>query len=91
VQIYLEKPCGVLGNPARVLAGFAKTKSLAPQEREEVQIIVPKTALASYDDRGVTGFCSAYVTEAGTYRFYLGRHLQNSFVKRRRRWFRFPS
>lgn len=78
VQIYLEKPCGVLGNPARVLAGFAKTKSLAPQEREEVQIIVPKTALASYDDRGVTGFCSAYVTEAGTYRFYLGTDVRQA-------------
>lgn len=75
-QIYLEKPCGALGNPARVLAGFAKTKVLAPNESETVQITVPKTALASYDDSGVTGFRSAYVTEAGTYRFYLGTNVR---------------
>lgn len=72
VQIYLQKPCGKLGNPARVLAGFAKTKTLAPNASEELQITVPKISLASYDDSGITGFRSAYVTEAGTYRFYLG-------------------
>ncbi len=78
VQIYLEKPCGVLGNPARALAGFAKTKVLAPNARETLRITVPKTALASYDDRGVTGFCSAYVTEAGTYRVYLGTDVRQA-------------
>lgn len=78
LQIYLEKPCGKLGNPARILAGFAKTEALAPNESEAVQIVVPKTALASYDDSGVTGFCSAYVTEAGTYRFYLGTDVRKA-------------
>lgn len=78
VQIYLQKPCGKLGNPARVLAGFAKTKTLAPNASEELQITVPKTALASYDDSGVTGFCSAYVTEAGTYHFYLGTDVRKA-------------
>lgn len=78
LQIYLEKPCGKLGNPARILAGFAKTEALAPNESETVQIVVPKTALASYDDSGVTGFCSAYVTEAGTYRFYLGTDVRKA-------------
>lgn len=78
VQIYLQKPCGKLGNPARVLAGFAKTKMLAPNASEELQITVPKTALASYDDSGVTGFRSAYVTEAGTYHFYLGTDVRKA-------------
>lgn len=78
VQIYLEKPCGKLGNPARVLAGFAKTKTLAPNASEKLQITVPKTVLTSYDDSGVTGFCSAYVTEAGTYRFYLGTDVRKA-------------
>lgn len=72
IGIYLEKPCGALGNPARVLVGFAKTQTLAPNESETLQITVSKTALSSYDDCGVTGFPSAYVTEAGTYRFYFG-------------------
>lgn len=78
VQIYLEKPCGKLGNPARVLAGFAKTKTLAPNASEKLQITVPKTVLTSYDDSGVTGFCSAYVTEAGTYHFYLGTDVRGA-------------
>lgn len=78
VQIYLQKPCGKLGNPARVLAGFAKTKTLAPNASEELQITVPKTSLASYDDSGVTGFRSAYVTEAGTYHFYLGTDVRGA-------------
>lgn len=78
VQVYLEKPCGALGNPARILVGFAKTKSLAPNESEDLEITVPKALLASYDDSGVTGFCSAYVTEAGIYRFYLGTDVRKA-------------
>ena len=31
-QVYLEKPCAKLGNPSRVLAAFAKTKTLNPGE-----------------------------------------------------------
>lgn len=78
VQVYLEKPCGALGNPARILAGFAKTKSLAPNESEDLEITVPKALLASYDDSGVTGYRSAYVTEAGTYCFYLGTDVRQA-------------
>ncbi len=78
VQLYLEKPCGLLGNPARILAGFAKTKTLAPGEGEVLTISVPKTALSSYDDSGITGFYSAYVTEAGEYRFYLGTDVRQT-------------
>ncbi len=72
VQVYLEKPCGKLGNPSRVLVGFAKTDLLAPQAEQTVTVAVPKSLLSSYDDSGVTGHKSAYVCEAGTYRFYLG-------------------
>lgn len=72
VLVYLEKPCGKLGNPARALVGFAKTRVLAPNESQTLTITVPRTALSSYDDSGVTGHKSAYVCEAGAYRFYLG-------------------
>lgn len=72
VQIYLQKPNGSLGNPARVLAGFVKTGLLAPSAETTLTVRVPKTALSSYDDSGATGHKSAYVCEAGTYRFFLG-------------------
>ena len=72
VAVYLEKPCGALGTPARELAGFAKTKALAPQACETLTVTVPRRALSSYDDSGVTGHKSAYVTEKGDYVFYLG-------------------
>ena len=72
VQVYLEKPCGKLGNPARELVGFTKTRVLAPNESQTLTVTVPRAALSSYDDSGATGHKSAYVCEAGTYRFYLG-------------------
>lgn len=72
LEVYLEKPCGVLGNPARVLVGFAKTKTLAPGESETLTVTVPRNLLVSFDDSGRTGHKSAYVCEAGDYVFYLG-------------------
>jgi beta-glucosidase len=72
VQLYVEAPQGKLGKPARSLAGFGKTRMLAPNESELVRIVVPLEVLASYDDSGVTGHKSCYVLEAGRYDFYLG-------------------
>ena len=42
VQVYVKAPQGKLGNPARKLIGFAKTRELAPGEKEELVIIIPK-------------------------------------------------
>lgn len=78
VQLYLEKPCGSLGNPTRSLVGFIKTKELEPGAAENVEIIVPFDALASYDSAGAAGHRSAYVTEAGNYRFYLGKNVRDA-------------
>jgi beta-glucosidase len=72
VQVYLEKPQGLLGNPARVLVGFAKTRMLNPGESEELTITFPAYYMASFDDAGVTGHKSAYVLESGQYTFYVG-------------------
>ena len=69
VQVYVKAPQGKLGNPARKLIGFAKTRELAPGEKEELVIIIPKYDMASYDDSGVTGHKSCYVLEEGTYEF----------------------
>lgn len=78
VQVYLEKPCGRLGNPSRSLAGFAKTGTLAPGEREAVTVRVPMEALASYDSSGCTGYRSAYVMEPGAYSFYIGGNVRDA-------------
>ena len=72
VQVYLKKPNGVLGNPARILGGFAKTKPLAPGKQQTLEIFVPRERLSSYDESGETGYPHAYVIEAGEYEFFLG-------------------
>ena len=78
IQVYVEKPCGVLGNPYRELAGFGKTKTLLPGEEETLTIDVTMRSLASYDESGKTGFKSAYVIEKGTYGFALGEDVRSA-------------
>lgn len=78
VQIYVSAPQGKLGKPAKVLAGYQKTKLLAPGESQEMTIDVPITGLASYDDSGVTGHKSCYVLEAGEYQFFAGNSVRNT-------------
>ncbi|PXW90956.1 beta-glucosidase [Streptohalobacillus salinus] len=72
VQLYAEAPQGLLGKPKRSLIGFEKTNQLEPGESEEVQIHVPLSRLASYDDAGLTGHRSSYVLEAGHYHIFVG-------------------
>lgn len=78
VQVYLEKPCGILGNPSRILAGFAKTAELKPNEEEKLSVFVPMERLSSYDDGGKTGCKSAYVIEKGEYIFYIGSDVRST-------------
>ena len=72
VLLYVQKPCGKLGNPARELAAFAKTGLLRPGESENLMLTVSREQLASFDDAGVTGHRNSYVIQAGTYSFFLG-------------------
>jgi len=76
VCIYLEKPCAALGNPARVLAAFAKTETLAPGGSQIIQLSVSKDILSSYDSNGTAGHKSCYVTESGDYSFYIGGNVR---------------
>ena len=71
IQIYLSAPQGQLGKPALSLVGFGKTKELAQSEKDNVEIIIPLTALASYDDVGAVKK-SAYVLEKGEYSLFVG-------------------
>ncbi|MDD3338685.1 MAG: glycoside hydrolase family 3 C-terminal domain-containing protein [Lachnospiraceae bacterium] len=78
VQVYVELPQGKLGQPARILGAFGKTKELLPGESEVMTLSVPLREMASYDDRGCTGHRSAYVLESGTCRFYIGANVRDA-------------
>lgn len=77
VQVYYEAPQGKLGQPAKALATFGKTKILEPGESQRLTVSFPVHSMASYDDSGVTGHPSAYVLEAGTYHLYVGNSVRN--------------
>lgn len=77
VQVYAEKPQGKLGKPARELVAFAKTKKLSAGETQRLAMTFTKYQLSSYDDLGkVTK--SAYVLEAGDYRFHVGTSVRDT-------------
>ncbi|MNI02869.1 Thermostable beta-glucosidase B [compost metagenome] len=77
IQVYYEAPQGKLGQPAKALAAFGKTKELQPGESQRLTVSFPVHSMASYDDGGVTGYPSAYVLEAGMYHFYVGNSVRN--------------
>ncbi len=77
LQVYCQAPQGLLGKAERVLTGFAKTQELAPGESERLTISFPIYAFASYDDLGLVQ-PSAYLLEAGDYRFFLGGDVRNA-------------
>ena len=71
VQVYFSAPQGRLGKPARQLAGWQKTRKLRPGEAQQVVVRFPIAQMASYDDLGKVQK-SAWVLEAGEYRFFVG-------------------
>ncbi len=75
VQIYLNPPQGKLGKATRNLVGFVKTSEIAPNQTQDIEILIPCSRLVSYDDSGITGNKSAYVLEAGTYELYVGNNV----------------
>ena len=77
LQVYASAPQGKLGKAAKVLVGFAKTKLLAPGEKQELAVTFAPYDFASYDDKGLV--CrSAYVLEKGTYTFYAGDNVRSA-------------
>jgi beta-glucosidase len=78
VQVYVSKSQGVLGNPARELVAFGKTKELAPQESQEMEFVITNYQLSSFDDSGVTSHKNAYVMQAGIYEFYVGDNVRSA-------------
>ncbi len=77
VQVYYSAPSGRLSKPKLELAGYRKTRMLAPGETEEVIIRFPLSQMASYDDLGKVAR-SAWVLEAGEYRFHIGTSVRDT-------------
>ena len=78
VQLYLNKPCGKLGNPKRELVSFAKTELIEPNDSQKVTMSVDMYQLTSYDDCGSTNNASSYVTQKGEYDFYVGKNVRDT-------------
>ncbi len=78
VLLFVQKPQGNLGNPARELVAFGKTRELAPGESQTLSLTVTRYQLSSFDDSGVTGHPNCYVLLAGTYRFYCGGNVREA-------------
>ncbi len=76
VQCYFSAPQGMLGKSKISLAGFKKTKLLAPGETEKIVIEFNVSDMASYDDLGKLQM-SAYLLEQGEYVFFVGNNCRN--------------
>ncbi|MBE6543557.1 MAG: carbohydrate-binding protein [Ruminococcaceae bacterium] len=80
VQVYYSAPQGELGNPARELAAYAKTKLLAPGESETVVMSFAVSDMADYDDVGHVAK-AAYVLLKGDYKFFVGNSVKDASLK----------
>lgn len=72
-EVYVSCPQSGMPKEYRRLAGFAKTRLLAPGENQDLTITFPLYQLASYhEDR------SAWILEAGTYGIWVGNSLESA-------------
>ncbi len=76
VFLFAEKPSGALGNPARELQDFGKTRLLAPGESQELTLRTDCYRLSSFDEGGDTGHKNCYVLLQGDYRLYVGENVR---------------
>ena len=76
VQVYVAKPQGKLGKPAKELVAFEKTRELLSGESQIMTLTWSINDMASYDDLGKIQK-SAYVLEAGSYDIYVGTSVRD--------------
>ena len=77
VQLYIGAPCGKLGKPLKVLAGFKKTGLITGGKSEIIEIQAPFNNFSSYDDAGITGHKSCFILEKGIYKVFAGTDVKN--------------
>ena len=75
VQVYISRPDPAGAQPVWLLDCFARTKLLAPGERETVQLRFPVTELASYRESAC-----AFALEEGYYDIRVGFHARGTYV-----------
>ena len=73
VEVYVSAPAGTLDKEYQTLAGFAKTKELAPGEEEMVTVSFDMCAVSSYRESD-----ASYVLEAGEYILRIGNSSRNT-------------
>lgn len=73
VQVYVSLPEGKLDQPYQMLAGYAKTNSILPNNEETVTVNIDMADLASYDEAS-----ESYILEAGEYIFRVGNSSINT-------------
>ena len=73
VQVYYSAPDGIMEKPTQELAGFAKTRLLAPGEKDVVTITFATTDMASFD-----AYDAAWVMEEGEYTIRVGNSSRNT-------------
>ena len=78
VQAYLSLPQGSLGNPAKILCGFAKTDEIEPSSSQTVTVEFDIADFAPYDDSGATDFKYSFVLEQGEYKIYAGDSIRSA-------------
>ena len=74
-QLYVSAPVGNLQKEYQSLAAFAKTNTLNPAEREELELSFDLKNLASYREAD-----GCFVLEAGDYLLRLGNSSRNTMV-----------
>lgn len=72
VQIYMSCPQGRLVKEYKRLSGYAKTRSLAPGESQQLTISFPAYQLASYDTE-----LPGWILEKGSYGVWIGSSAGN--------------
>lgn len=78
IQLYYGAPQGKLGKPIKELGAFAKTNLLPPGASQTINLSLPISNMASFDDSGITGNPFAYVLEEGDYTIYIGTDVSSA-------------
>ena len=77
VQLYVSAPAGGLEKPSRELKGFAKTRLLAPGEKETLTIPIDLYSLSSYNEK-----TSSWETAKGKYNFLFAGNVNDIRAKK---------